>query len=86
MEEMKLPELMLSPIDSAVDLPPSLRLNRSPAEKLLERKKFITTHLAGITNKDQFQKMMDFEENVLHTYVKCHCLVGLHYDFTSCHA
>ena len=63
-EELKLPELMLSPLNSVEDLPPSLRAKRESSNQY-ERKKFITTHLAGITCKDQFHKMVDFDENIL---------------------
>ena len=65
MEELKLPELMLSPISSFLHLPPSLQVDRDTTQRAFEKKRFITTHLAGITRKDQFQKMVDFDENVL---------------------
>lgn len=66
-EELKLPEIMLPNINSLLTMPPSLHPlydTKSTLEKA-EPQKFVTTHFAGVTYKDQYRKMKDFDQNVL---------------------
>lgn len=69
-EELKLPELMLPAVSDVTRLPVSLRDQESSKQRVckITDKKFITTHLAGITRKDQFNKILDFDRNILHRY------------------
>nr|XP_039252286.1 uncharacterized protein C6orf118-like [Styela clava] len=70
-EEIKLPELMLPAVDEAVRVPPSLKDPHPSIKQQIHEitdKKFVTTHFAGITRKDRFNKILDFDRNVLHRY------------------
>lgn len=73
-EEIRLPELALYAVNESARLPPSLRVrhpqhleNKIAKEMVYDvtNTKFFTTHLAGITRRDQFNKMVDFQGNVL---------------------
>ncbi|CAK8687817.1 unnamed protein product [Clavelina lepadiformis] len=66
-EELKLPELMLPSVNSLVGIPPSLQQDEKygTSRRVHERRKFVTTHHAGVTRKDQFQKMLDFDRTIL---------------------
>uniref|UniRef100_H2Y3V7 Uncharacterized protein n=1 Tax=Ciona savignyi TaxID=51511 RepID=H2Y3V7_CIOSA len=61
-EELKLPEIMLPVMDDSANIPPSMQV---AASKQFEKKRFVTTYHAGVSLKDQFQKMMDFDRTVL---------------------
>lgn len=70
-EELKLPELMLPAVDEAVRVPPSLKEPHPSLKQQVHAitdKKFVTTHFAGITRRDRFNKILDFDRNVLHRY------------------
>jgi len=62
-EEIKLPEVMLPRVSSNLNLPPS---QQSKTRKHYEKYEFVSTYLAGVTNKDQYDRMVDFEKNVLY--------------------
>jgi len=62
-EEIKLPEVMLPRVNSNLNLPPS---QQSKTRKHYEKYEFVSTYLAGVTNKDQYDRMVDFEKNVLY--------------------
>nr|XP_026692914.1 uncharacterized protein C6orf118-like isoform X2 [Ciona intestinalis] len=64
-EELKLPEIMLPTTDDTREIPMSLQGGNTDNNKKYERAKFITTYHAGVSAKDQFQKMVDFERTVL---------------------
>nr|CAB3227147.1 uncharacterized protein C6orf118-like [Phallusia mammillata] len=65
-EELKLPELMLPCTSDSIFMPPSMQNDVLEfGGKMNERKRFVTTHHAGVTRRDQFQKLMDFNRNVL---------------------
>jgi len=67
-EELNLPEIMLPNINPLLTVPPSLHPlypGASKAADKLEPQKFVTTHFAGVTCKDQYRKMKDFDQNVL---------------------
>lgn len=70
-EEMKLPELMLPSVQEDIRVPPSMKdptLNPKQRVNEITDKNFTTTHFAGITRKDRFSKILDFDRNVLHRY------------------
>jgi len=56
---------MLPCTSDPVLIPPSVRRGDEDFPKKTERQKFVTTHLAGVTRKDQFQKMLDFKTSVI---------------------
>ena len=78
-EELNLPEIMLPNINPLLTVPPSLHPLYPGASKdadKLEPQKFVTTHFAGVTCKDQYRKMKDFDQNVLKKLVKLCCTVA----------
>ena len=57
---------MLPRVNSNLNLPPS---QQSKTRKHYEKYEFVSTYLAGVTNKDQYDRMVDFEKNVLYRLV-----------------
>ena len=66
-EEMKLPEVMMPRINSNLQVPPSLQADsiNDLLRRYFERQKFVTTHLAGVTSKDQYHKMIHFDRTFM---------------------
>jgi len=62
-EELKLPELMLPNINSKLCLPPSLQREYQNSDD--HKYNFVTSHLAGVSSKDQYLKMMEFDKTFL---------------------
>ena len=56
---------MLPRVSSNLNLPPS---QQSKTRKHYEKYEFVSTYLAGVTNKDQYDRMVDFEKNVLYRF------------------
>lgn len=70
-EEVKLPELLLPSVQENLRVPESMKDPHSTPKQrvnLITNKNFTTMHLAGVTQKDRFSKMRDFDRNVLHRY------------------